>query len=83
MGLMAVPKEVRVEYWVVQKGLKNDIQIAGLPQVEQAPDALFGARTLAGIAPNIKFVRRAIAEATFLGNFVVLVQQQTRESNRC
>ena len=70
---MAIPKEISVKYWVVQKGLEDDIEIAGLPQVEQAPDTLLSARTLAGIAPNIKFVRRAIAEATFLGDFVVLV----------
>lgn len=79
MGLMTVPKEIGVQYWVVQEGLKDDIEIAGLPEVEQAPDTLLSARTLASIAPNVKLVRRAIAEATFLGDFVVLVLYQTGE----
>ena len=73
MWLMSVPKEVRVEYWVMQKSLKNDIEITGLPQVKQAPDALLGTWTLVSITANIKFVRRAIAKTTFSCDFCMSV----------
>lgn len=67
--LMAISQEICVEKWVVEKRLKNDIQVAGLSEIKQSTNALLCTRTSVGIAPNVHVVVRAFAESTFFGNY--------------